>query len=265
MKTKVICYNIEKLKGMDYLNTLPNIELTKKELEYLDKNIYNCGAEGYVAISNKNTMYKIFRYDSSDIQTLENKKNKIIQLSKYDINGMTKPLSTLSINKEFIGYEMTYDSKDYEIRPELLNLKEKKIALLKLKKTLEQLKEKEIIYADINERNILINSDGKIKLCDIDNAQVGNYPIDIMASDAKNFLDSYTKGTDDKIHSYMHNLLTIRFLAEELFIEDEEGNIKVEEVLNKVLTKKGIDILEETTYPSVSYSGKYLINYLKKI
>ena len=34
---------------------------------------------------------------------------------------------------------------------------------------------------------------------------------------------------------------------------------------NIELTKKGIDILEETTYPSMSYSGKYLINYLEKI
>lgn len=35
--------------------------------------------------------------------------------------------------------------------------------------------------------------------------------------------------------------------------------------LPNVELTKGIDILEETTYPSMSYSGKYLINYLEKI
>ena len=37
MKIKVVCYNIEKLKGMDYLNTLPNIDLTKKGIDILEE------------------------------------------------------------------------------------------------------------------------------------------------------------------------------------------------------------------------------------
>lgn len=40
MKIKVVCYNIEKLKWMDYLNTLPNIDLTKKEIDILEETTY---------------------------------------------------------------------------------------------------------------------------------------------------------------------------------------------------------------------------------
>lgn len=247
------------------MNILPNKELTMKELNFLDKNIFDCGAEGYVSVSENTTMYKIFRYDTSNQETLENKKNKIVQLSKYNIDGIVKPLSTLSFKKEFIGYEMTYDSRDYEIRPRYLTLKQKKEALIKIKTILETLQEKEIIYADINERNILINPMGEIKLCDIDNAQASQYPIDIMTSDTKQFLDSYMRGIDEKLHSYMHNLLTIRFLTEEFFKEDDEGKIELEEILNKILTKTGIEVLEETNYPNMSYSGKYLINHIRKM
>ena len=40
LKIKVVCYNIEQLKGMDYLNTLPNIELTKKGIDILEETTY---------------------------------------------------------------------------------------------------------------------------------------------------------------------------------------------------------------------------------
>ena len=85
---------------------------------------------------------------------------------------MLKPISTITISDVIIEYEMSDEYKLYEFSNEEL------IYFFKGKK-LEFFTSQEIIYGDINTRNILFNrSTGDIKFCDVDNIEINNCRID---------------------------------------------------------------------------------------
>ena len=104
------------------MRVMPNKKLSLEELDIMlfDKR-FNYGGEAIVLRSpNPNTLYKIFVYPSTDLpeRVSSNKERKIIELYQRQLEGAVQPISTLSLNGDLIGYEMTYEPGDIP----LLNL-----------------------------------------------------------------------------------------------------------------------------------------------
>lgn len=163
------------------------------------------------------------------------------------------------------GYELSYDKDDstllarYPSRDRLIrNLKN-------LKELLQRLNSQGIIYGDLSANNILVNrKTGKVKLCDIDNTQVDEYPIDL-----KNYiLKYYSSGealVDENADMYMHNFLTLRSIGKYLFL------MTVDETFEKIHRGQITDEYEEPAYQIFAsmrnprdFTGETVIQYVKK-
>ena len=81
------------------MKTMPNIELTDKELEILiEESKFNYGGEAMVLRNNNpHTLYKIFTIPGTDIEAEmdDNKFRKIIRLYNSPLEGIVLPLSTI--------------------------------------------------------------------------------------------------------------------------------------------------------------------------
>lgn len=252
------------------MQTMPDIKLTPEELETLRLNYFEYGGESHIAKgTRKNTAFKIFKeLDKEDLtkERNENKLQKIILLyNKSKLKYNTRPLSTISVNGEFKGYELSYDSNDQPLLLATLTREEKIKYLHKCKDILLHFESFDIIYGDIKSDNILINTkDGKIKFCDMDNIQIGQYQMDEIDSPLCQFIEDYGK-IDEKAHSYMHNLLTLNEL------DKDNVSLAFSYKLHNLRTTPHVDffsseeseIIMEILNPTTNYTGKYLIDYIK--
>ena len=205
------------------MRRLPNTELTQQDIESIFTNPFQTGGESVIGKSpNSNTLYKIFinckDYDAVDelglvsIEALtdmsDNKFAKIKKLHQMQLENSVQPLSTLTNSKRLIGYEMTFNPQDISLAKKTLSHKEKIYYLTEIKRILESFATKDIVYGDVFSRNILINqATHQVTFCDMDNIMLEEYPIDIMCSEVENYF--YVRGIDNKLDTYMHNLLTI--------------------------------------------------------
>lgn len=121
-----------------------------------------------------------------------------------------------------------------------------------------------IVYGDVFSTNIFIDEKQKdVIFCDVDNMKVLDYPIDMVNYIAVKFIDNYGF-IDDKLDSYMLNLLTLEQFSPKLkdildilssgYIPKNLTNDK-----NKRLIKK-INYANKRT--NRNYSGAYLIDNL---
>lgn len=193
------------------MKTLPNIKLTLDEYDFLlDNHKVDYGGEAIVCKSfHKKTAFKIFVFCGTDVPVpmTDNKFKKIKLQYQSPLAHSVRPLSTISINGELVGYEMTYDKKDTP----LLEVSPKNMIdyLKQAREILTYYHSKDIIYGDVKNDNILVNrKTKKVKFCDMDNICMGDLPIDIQGTELKNFCDRY--GTlDTSVDEYMHNILTL--------------------------------------------------------
>ena len=197
------------------MKRLPNINITDREYEYIITQEEAIGGEGMICSSGKkNTLYKLFTDPHVNICPMtENKVKKISLLYQKNLPYLVKPLSTISCNGEVVGYEMTYDQNDRALEC-LPHLERKQLiaALKQSKEALQQFASQDVIYGDVSESNILLNTKtGLITFCDIDNMQVGQYPIDVKGYALIKYYEK-TGIIDEKADAFVHNLLTINTL-----------------------------------------------------
>lgn len=251
------------------MKTLGNINLTLQELKDYQKNYFDYGSECIIVRGHEeNKIFKLLTTDpeseeSSKLEVFENKYQKILRLFQKQIKFLTLPTNTLSYNNYFIGYEMDYSLDDMNLIYAPLE-DARKISILKdIRDILLYFNDQGIIYGDIKNDNILINAkNSALKFCDSDNIMYQGLPMDVVTDVVQRFQNEYGK-LDEKLHSYMHNLLTLE--------EIDAGICDYPYILEKIksggyndiVTPRGKIILKEMTHVTSNYSGSYLIDTLK--
>lgn len=241
------------------MTNLPNIKLSKHDLKrLLDKSFFNYGGESIILKSpSQNTLYKIFTSNKKVIEMSENKEKKIMRLHELSLEESTKPLSTISLNGTLIGYEMTYDKDDIPTYVGKFTRVERIKFLQETRRILEYFASKDIIYGDVAYRNILFNKKThQFKFCDMDNAQLEDYPIDLIGTTTD--LGNYNTicGITSKTDAYMHNILSLTTLGIDFpHYFDEEIDYEFNHPARII-----IDSMKEPK----TFTGEYITEYVKK-
>lgn len=239
------------------MKRLPNINLTYNDFyKIVSTQKIKEGSEGKICRSEKdNTLYKFFMHNGILVGMSENKEKKIQQLYDLSLPYLTNPISTISMNGTLIGYEMIYDKRDIEFPPFRLKREALLHYLKETRKQLEFFTQHDIIYGDVAPRNILINhSTGEVKFCDVDNIAIGTLPIDIMSKTLREY--HAVRGIDKQTDPYMHSIMTLHsFDLDEDYCSPEEFNYYFESSGEKIL---------QSIRDKESYSGEYIIQYVKK-
>ena len=242
------------------MKRIPNIELTEQQVkELITKHKINFGAESIICEGNKSyTLFKIFTKNNFPIQMSDNKEKKILKLYELSLEHTTIPLATISMNGILIGYVMLNfeEYRTYKLYEFLFNKETLLHYLKEVRKILDSFDKYNIIYGDMNERNILFNiATGHTIFCDMDNAQIDNLPIDKYPFSICQYRD--IRGIDKGIHPYTHNQMLLRaFELDEYFITN--AHIRK---LFKIGAKK---IIESMKNPEI-FNDKYLMDYIKRL
>lgn len=251
------------------MSRIPNIDLSRQVLEdIIVTESFNRGGEAIVCCSDKpNTLYKIFidPYTGEIVDMSDNKFKKIAALHQMQLEHSVKPLSTISMDGQLVGYEMTYNREHIPLATARLD-RNSAIAILKKVKTgLEHFHTKKTVYGDVTDRNVLINKrTGEIEFCDMDNVQQGENPIDVMGKQLRLFCTGY--GTVDAVaDTFMFNLLTLQQVGfptkhssyDDIMLALEQGQ------LPSNFDRKAIKTIESMTNPA-TFNGQYAIKGLKR-
>lgn len=249
------------------MKRLPNIKLSDSELLLLiEDNKFDYGGEAIVCRNNNpHTLYKIFTHPDTDVasQLSENKLRKIEWLYQHGLEDTVLPIATLSNRGILIGYEMTFDEDDEALINSILTEEEKLHYLHKSSDILRYYHDLGIVYGDIKDDNVLINQrTKKAKFCDVDNMQIGNYPIDIMGHGLHEYFDEVGI-IDEKADAFMHNLL---------FLEQLKYNgLSHKAILTRLKTNPYLVEFPEEAQRVISslnnpknFSGEYAISYVKR-
>lgn len=249
------------------MRIMPNIKLTEEVYRQIaTQNKIAFGGEGIICRGeNLNSIYKIFvEYDTiNPVGMSDNKHSKVKELYQRQLEHSVQPLSTISLNGELIGYEMTYDEDDISL--ERISLFRHQL-IRSLKETSEILKyyaSQDITYGDVKANNILINKKTKkAKFCDMDNIRLGQYSIDLL----NDYVDSIYVGDgsiDESVDAYMHNLMTLQKL--------NSPGITYDEIIYRLADKKyhknykeGAHHSLETMASSEPFVGEYIAPYIKR-
>ena len=248
------------------MKRLPNINITEREYEYIIAQEEIIGGEGMICSSGKkNTLYKLFIDPHGNICPMpENKVKKINTLYRKNLSHLVKPLSTISCNGEVVGYEMTYDQYDRALYC-LPQLERKQLidALKQSKEALQYFASQDVIYGDISEANILLNTKtGVVTFCDIDNMQVGEYPIDVKGYALMKYYEK-TGVIDEKADAFVHNLLTINRLHFTSACYSEILTALRRGIYPTKFKQHAKDVFASMTNPE-SFTGEYAIQYIKR-
>ncbi len=238
---------------------LGKIEISKKDIGLLKERFFEFGGESFIVKTAPNRVYKMYK-DFIIRDILE--KKKIEKVSEMNLDYITEPTAILYSNGVPIGYEMKYDENDINLLLSTLSKKEKIYALKKIKDILKYFESKEIIYHDINQGNILINkNNGKIKFCDTDNVTMEDYPGDLYGDLILFFKETYGV-IDTRVHSFMHNYLTLSYLNDIDELYDVMAMIKTYKY-PKHVTKKNEEIVKSLVESDGTYKDRYIIDTIK--
>lgn len=246
------------------MKRMPNISLSEQALQQLkERKPLRAGGESVVYSSDDNTIYKIFTdpRNSKLVGMSENKLQKILLIYQMELEHSVKPISTISYNGKLIGYEMIKEINSYSLR---LLLRKDRIEFLKqTRHILEYFASKDITYGDIKKDNILVSSqNGSFLFGDIDNVQIGEYPIDLITDDLAYFIDQYGS-IDEHCDAYMHNLMTLKYLN---YYADSYQDILCgikDGTLPRRFTKEALPTIKSMITPA-DFTGEYIIQYVKK-
>lgn len=259
------------------MRTLPNLKLTEQQLNILLKNVLSEGSEGLICQGeNPNTVYKFFFGENRDTrpnvthkkeeltEMADNKHSKIQRLYQDKVEGLVQPVSTISCDGILLGYEITRNPNDIALIDYLKQqnpTREERIAILKnAKKRLEYFAHKDIIYGDVATRNILVDPtqpNSLVTYCDIDNMQVGPYPIDLIPRDARQY--HHRRGIDEKLDAYMHNFMIFPALRLNFELIDYYC---MRELIPYDFEEEATPIILSMENPE-QFIGEYIINHVK--
>lgn len=256
------------------MQSLPNLEMTKDELDFLLECPYSVGGEAIICPGGRLTLLKLFvnhhlheqisgndYYDSRDLLGMsENKLKKLEVLYQKKPQGLVKPLRTLTLDKKLIGYEMTKEIGAYQYAPKALKVNDNIAILTQSGKILRGLSQLDMTYGDVNPRNILVNATTKeVTFCDIDNMRIGDYPIDIMDKELYEYGEM--RAYDQTADAYMHNLLTLYSLTNKTSNDEVLEMLKQGQIPN-IFNRRGRKIIESMITPE-TFTGEYAIQYIK--
>lgn len=236
---------------------IPNKEISRSDFLY--KITYQRLARGGEAsiceTDNPYSLYKFFTLSDKVKPMSKNKLEKLSRLYELTPQHAIKPISTISLNDVIIGYEMETDPDLKTYMPCQLYPEELKYFLTKSKDILEYFQTLNIIYGDIDPRNILFDRNtGEIKFCDMDNISLDNLPMDLIPSEVE-FYET-VRPLDFGIHPFAHNKMTLRALDIDTYWASKKQ-------LSKHFTRPAIKIVESMQDPS-NFNNKYLVQYFKK-
>lgn len=243
------------------MQRLPNKELTYEQIMHL-LNYYKISKGGEAVVCEGPTDYSAYKIfvENMEIKPMsDNKEQKVNLVYQADLDFSTKILSTISCNGELVGYEMASNPfwNAYKFSELIFDEEELLYFFKRTRDILEYLKSKDIIYADFDPRNVLINrGNGDIIFCDMDNVAIGDYKIDLLPWDLHEY--SEKRGIDYGVHPYMHNVLLLRLINEDIYTMSNSFN-------RFRHFKKGANpILGTMLYPE-DFNDKYLIDYVKRL
>lgn len=248
------------------LQRLPNRELTLDEFFTIsDEAIFAKGGESVICRTDKkDTLFKFFvdRFGNF-IDMSDNKLQKIIALYQMNLSHSVHPVSTITVGKYLVGYEMSYNPNAIEFKKARLESERKIEILERTKCILEYFASKDIVYGDVKSNNILLDQQtGEIEFCDMDNIQLGEYSMDLVVE----YVQPFKKcGKIELADAYNHNLMSLQQLG---FPNDypmfkEVLQALVREIYPASFTKEAIPIFESMTLPR-KFNGEYAIQYVKK-
>lgn len=240
---------------------LKNKSITEEEKNYYEHHYMDFGTESIIYRSGPNSVIKIWKDKIISDEKKENKKSKIVRIDRKNILYIPKILQTISLDGICIGYETSYDEWNMSMLIAPLDRKDKIKYLKKTKEILAYFYSEGIIYSDVKNDNILINQKtGNISFCDMDNTRVEELPTDLPTYYTRKFVTEYGQ-EDDKLHSYVHNLFTLAEISGDNPVTVTEG-IGLGNYDNLV-GEEGKVLLKEMNKITSTYSGKYLIDFVK--
>lgn len=249
-----------------YMKRLPNIDLTEKEICYLEKQpIKDYGAESRLyeipAIFGQNTVAKMFAFLGEEV--IQNKFEKIKRL--YQLEELTRIneiqiLKSISYRGKLVGYLM---NKSVYLTADCYRMTRKQQLeyLMLARQKLFQLEKLDILYGDISASNIMIGKND-ICFCDLDNVAYQELPMDVQPGILEEFVSQYGK-MDSKAVSYMFNFYTLKQLC---FLD---GNKEVEEYLEipqiprEIIPQYYLAIKNQMRIITQTYEGRYFVDYIK--
>ena len=248
------------------MGLMPNIKITEADFQILrHAGEVATGGEATICRSDHpDTLFKIFLGTDEHLPGImnDNKYKKILNQYNNPLEHSVRPLSTISLNGELVGYEMTYDADD-EILSSTLPRSELIEYLRQTKNILEYYASKDIIYGDIKRNNILVNRKTQTaKFCDMDNIQLGEYPIDLVGYDLACFRNDHGI-IDDTTDAYFHNLLTL----EQLTYPEKSFQSILYTLSRRNYPKryqKSARRILDSMVRAENFQGEYVIQYVKK-
>lgn len=239
--------------------------ISKELYDYLMNHYFEFGGEGTITVNDdKKSVYKLY-HDGVTLNERKNKERKLEEINNQGIKHIVQPISSVYVGKDIIGYELEYDEEDENLDMACLYPSEKLIALRISKEILEYFRRIGIIYPDVKADNILINLNrGTIRFCDIDNIVIGSLREDILHIVAKEFVKKYGK-LDYRIHSYLHNIMTIDMLDKRFSKEFNRNLLEyLENCDSPIFLGENEEIKKELIKVDENYSGRYLIDGIKE-
>lgn len=238
----------------------------RENLEEIHQYYYwNYGSEGVIyriPDGKRNMLMKIFfdHYNGKPfpIKTMQNKKRKIDVLKNMALPNKVQVEGRVFLQDEFIGYILGEAMNYQDFSLNAFTTFQKLEFLRKLRKQLERFHKLGIIYGDLKSDNVLSHYKNYRLgcLCDLDNAQVHNLPIDIQSDYVDEFLYQYGD-IDEKLDWYVFNLLTL----EAIYELDKSTYIAYQETRDFMVHYKGTcEALRAMQHITPQYEGSLLID-----
>ena len=248
---------------------IPIINISIEEYNDALKNtkIVSSGESRICTLGEDKKLYKFFVKPEQSELTIDmpaNKIRKVQALYKMRPKYMVIPTALISVGSSIVGYEMPRLLDSTTFHQAELSLPEKIEALSKTRDILKYFATLGITYGDIQSKNILIDSNGNISFCDVDNVQVKTYPIDLVVKFLGLFSEKYGK-IDENADAYMHNIFTLQQLR---FPNPRPTYHHIVKTLESGIYPKGFEkeaypIFESMKNPE-NFNGEYIIQYVKK-
>lgn len=252
------------------MKLIPTLEITEDMFQYQTTNqVFADGGESIICqTETPKTLDKFFvdQRTRQIVQMPENKISKVSLLYHLKPENTIPPIALIVKNGIVIGYRMYHPTTYKTLEKAKLTRKTKIKALRQSQEVLERLNRQDITYADIKSDNILVDEKtGDVIFCDMDNARVRQYPVDIKSRDTLRYYEIYGE-MDETVDAYMHNLLTLQQIGYKDEIPEYYSDLILRLKRGPYPTgfkQTATPILESMKDPH-DFNGKYLAKHIKR-
>lgn len=202
---------------------MKEINITEKDLE--NYYVFDKGFESIIYLKDNETLLK--KYHEINYRVVE----KIKYFHDLNLEYICNPEKLLNIDGNISGYSMKNRKYCYPIMVfKNFPISERIKLLEKIKNILKNLHKNNIVYGDLNVKNILSNGTD-VYLTDIVNAKIPDYDFTEISRTMHEYRENKGK-MDVNLDNYMLNLLTIYMLNDEIEYEN------ILEIIYNILFKR---------------------------